>query len=214
MTLPALWLCADLDHPRAESLGARVGRALEAGPAVVWLRAPHGAPAREVLALARALVSLSRGSGAVFVGDRADIALAAGADGVHLPERAFDPAALRGWPLLRSRAVHDVRGAERFAMQTDALVASPFRAVPGKGEPLGAEGLGAIVRAAGTTPVIALGGVQTPDDVRACVDAGARGVAVRRALLDADDPLPVCAALQRALAQLTAPADPCDARPR
>lgn len=215
MTLPALWLCADLDHPHASSLVDRVRSALAAGPAVVWVRAGQGASARAVLDATRALIPLARAAdGLVFVGDRADIARACDADGVHLPERAYAPAELAGWPLLRSRAAHDVTGAQAFATQVDALIASPFGEVPGKGAALGAAGLRAIVEAARATPVIALGGVNDAAAVRACLGAGARGVAVRRALLDADDPGRVCEGLRRALMQLTAPANPCDAMRR
>lgn len=210
-----LWLCADLAHPGARDLSARVRRALEAGVATVWLRPGAESSAREVLEAARALLPLVRAAGgALFVGDRLDVALAAGADGVHLPERSFDPAEVRRWAIQRSRAVHDVAGAQAYASRVHALVASPFGDVPGKGRALGVEGLRAIVLAAGPTPVIALGGIQGPDEVRACVAAGARGVAVRRALLDVEDPLPTCEALQRALAQLTAAASSCDAEPR
>jgi thiamine monophosphate synthase len=212
MTVARLWLCADLSHPAAAALPARVARALEAGAATVWLRSAPDATARAMLDALRAMDPAVRSAGAsVFVGDRADVALAWGAAGVHLPERGYDPSAIASWPLRRSRAVHDVAGARRFAGSVDALLASPFGAVPGKGAPLGEAGLREIVAAAGATPVIALGGVDAPETARRCLAAGAFGVAVRRALLDVDDPYPVCVALQRALAQLTAGADPCDA---
>lgn len=195
-----LWLCADLTHPHAWELAARVEMALRAGPATVWLRSARESPAREVMRAARALRELTRAHGAaLFVGDRVDVALACGADGAHLPERSFAPAALSSLALRRSRAVHDSAGATAHAPFCDTVIASPFGVVPGKGAALGVEGLRALVLAAGITPVIALGGVRDGADVRRCRLAGARGVAVRGALMDAVNPEAVCATLWDAL---------------
>ncbi len=174
--------------------------ALRAGPANVWLRSAHDTPAHAVMQAARTLREVSRAHGAaLFVGDRVDIALACGADGAHLPERSFSPAALATLALRRSRAVHDLAGATAHATGCDAVLASPFGAVPGKGAALGVEGLRAMVLAAGVTPVVALGGVRDEEDVRACQRAGARGVAVRGALMDTDDPETACRRLWEAL---------------
>ncbi|MFO0629845.1 MAG: thiamine phosphate synthase [Polyangiales bacterium] len=198
--MSALWLCADLDHPRAEELPARVTAALGAGPATVWLRSAHGTPACDLVHVAHQLRAITRASGAaLYIGDRVDVALVCRADGVHLPERSFAPAQVAGLSLRRSRAVHDPSGVAAHAPDCDAVIASPFGPVPGKGAPLGVEGLRTLVRAAGGTPLIALGGVRDGADARACRLAGARGVAVRRALMDADDPAAACARLWEAL---------------
>lgn len=198
--MSGLWLCADLSHPRAAELTARLEAALRAGPSTVWLRSAPGTSSRAVMRAAHALraLTLARGA-ALFVGDRVDVALACGADGVHLPERSFTPRALTSLALRRSRAVHDVAGVTTHAPFCDVVVASPFGAVPGKGAALGVEGVRALVVAAGVTPVVALGGVRAAEDVRACVRAGAKGVAVRGALMDADDPEAACAVLREAL---------------
>jgi thiamine monophosphate synthase len=79
------------------------------------------------------------------------------------------------------------------------VVASPFGAVEGKNAPLGRDGLAALCRLAPTVPLVALGGIVTADDARAAIAAGADGVAVRRALLDAADPIAACAEIARAL---------------
>jgi thiamine-phosphate pyrophosphorylase len=177
-----------------------VTAALRAGPATVWLRSGRDTPAIDVMRAAKTLRAVTRARGAaLFVGDRVDVALACGADGAHLPERSFAPTALAHLALRRSRAVHDLAGVTAHAPDCDAVLASPFGAVPGKGAALGVDGLRALVLAAGVTPVIALGGVRDGEDVRACQRAGARGVAVRGALMDTDDTEAACRRLWEAL---------------
>jgi len=200
--VPALWLCADLDHPAAGELVARVAAVLSVTPACVWLRG-GAARAREVLSTARALRDVTRGAGrALVVGDRLDIAALSAADGVHLPGRGVSPEDARrltkGW---LSAAVHDAAEVDAARGRVEVMVLSPFGVVTGKGEPLGAEGFAALRRRAGDCAVIALGGVAGPAEVRAALGAGADGVAVRRALLNADDPARACAALAEALAR-------------
>lgn len=212
MTFPLrpLWLCADAGACAPEALVTRVSAALSAAPATVWLRSPHGHSAAPLLALAHALRDVTaRAACPLVVGDRVDVAVCCEADAVHLPERALRPAHVHHLaPSLRvSVAVHDATGVTR-ATEANALVVSPFGAVEGKNAPLGRDGLAALVARAASKPVIALGGITTVDDVRAAVQAGARGVAVRRALLDGDDPARACATLAAALdaAGLTATA--------
>lgn len=198
-----LWLCADLTHPRADTVVERVERALRGCDATVWLRSGASTPTRAIVEVARALRVLTRARGcALFVGDRLDVALAVEADGVHLPERSFHPSALRSIPLRRSRSVHTAEAAAGHR-DVEFLVVSPFGPVPEKGVPLGEQGLRRLCDAARETRVIALGGISTRDHLRACLSAGAWGVAVRRALLDGDSPDRACAELDAALAELT-----------
>lgn len=204
-----LWLCADLSHPNADELLDRVAAALLDGPATVWLRSARDPSARDLARTARALRALTLQVGAaLFVGDRVDVALAVGADGAHLPERSFDPASIASIALHRSRSVHDTEGARAHGPSSHALVAAPFGAVPGKGAPLGAAGITAICRAAGGTPVIAMGGVDGPEAVRACLAAGAYGVGARAALMASRDPRAACGRLRDALSELTAGREP------
>jgi len=116
----------------------------------------------------------------IVVNERAEVAIAAGADGVHL--RADGPPTdrartLRAAPWIVGRSVHpgDELGAHR---QADYLL---FGTVFGGGSkpataPLA--GLGALRDAAAATavPVVAIGGI-TPERARACVAVGAAGVA-------------------------------------
>ena len=123
----------------------------------------------------------------LFVNDRLDVALAAGAAGVQLPGWSVDPAAARGlnagWWI--GRSVHDWGEAEAAAaLGADYLLVGPVYATashPDK-EPLG---LAALERIVGLgLPVIAIGGV-TSKRVAELRRAGVYGVAAIRALWDA-----------------------------
>lgn len=197
--VPPLWLCADLDHPAAGELVARVAAVVAATPACVWLRG--GASARAMLSVARSLRDLTRADGcALVVGDRIDVATLAEADGVHLPGRGVAPDdARRVSAAWLSAAVHDEAEIAAARGRVDVMVLSPFGAVAGKGEALGVARFAAL-RADAGCPVIALGGITGPAEARAARAAGADGVAVRRALMDAGDPAAACAALAEALA--------------
>ena len=195
--LPRLWLCADLGLIPPIELIARVANALRAGPALVWLRFPQGSRARSVLDTAAALRRVTAGHGALLlVGDRADVALASDADGVHLTEQSLLPGDARRFArrdLIVSCAVHDEAGVQRAA-GADAIVVSPFASVPGKGAPRGAEGFARLRGLAPDTFAVALGGIADAAVTREAIAAGANAVAVRRVLSDAD-PSARCAEL-------------------
>ena len=177
--LPRLMVVADGQQAGLEAHLRGVLALLPAGAAIVQLR-DRRAGGRALLALAESLRTLTAELGALLViNDRADVALASGADGVQLPERGLPVAEARGLVgprILLGRSIHDPDGARRAATDgADYLVAAPVFEVPGKGPPLGLEGLRAICSAA-PLPTFALGGV-TPERVRGCLDAGAHGVA-------------------------------------
>lgn len=150
--------------------------------------------ARARLALARRLLPRVRGTGQRFqVNDRIDLALAVGADAVHLGEASVTPADARrlvGPETWISRACHDPERAG--AEGADAVVLSPVLA-PRKGRPaLGLEAL-AVARRAGAPLLYALGGIDAEGACRA-LEAGADGVAAIGAALEAD-----CSPLVQAL---------------
>lgn len=128
----------------------------------------------------------------VLVSGRADLARAAGASGVHLPERARPVADARAALGLEGALVgascHDARGVEaRAAEGADFVVLGPVGHVPGKSPAID----DATFRrsALGTSlPVFALGGVRDARDVARVRALGARGVAVQRAICAASDP--------------------------
>ncbi len=185
--------------------------ALGHGRLMVQLRDKAGADT-DVSAVAFALRAVTREARAVFViNDRTALACSVGADGVHLPSitpgtdvsLASRVAAVRaslGAAALVTAAVHDddeLRAASG-AGATAAMV-SPIFATPGKAAARGAAAIvsaRAFVDAARRAPsllVYALGGVD-PERAAECADAGADGVAVIRALFDADGEAGVTAA--------------------
>ncbi len=105
----------------------------------------------------------------ILVNSRADVALATGADGVHLPAGA--PAeTLPG--LLVGRSCHTLEEVRKC--QANLVTFSPVFESPGKGEATGLEMLKAACLLG--KPVFALGGV-TWENAAACMHAGAEGIA-------------------------------------
>jgi thiamine-phosphate pyrophosphorylase len=105
----------------------------------------------------------------ILLNARADVALATGADGVHLPADAPEQT-LRG--LLVSRSCHTL--AEVRAAQADMVTFGPVFQSPGKGAPLGLDALKTACQLG--KPVYALGGV-TWDNAAECMHVGAEGIA-------------------------------------
>lgn len=156
----------------------RQGRAaFVAGVDAVQLREP-GFDGATLYALARALSDAGR----VIVTERADIAVAAGAAGVHLRGDGPPPGRVRrviGPAMLLSRAVHAAEDAVRAgdeAVLDWIVVGTAFASVskPGRA-PLGGPGLAAIVDAA-RIPVIAIGGIDASTAAAAWA-AGVGGIA-------------------------------------
>ncbi len=131
----------------------------------------------------------------VFVNDRVDAALAAGAHGVHLREDSLPTASVRrllagcaAAPMWVGRSIHDPGKARAAGELADYLFfGSVFSTASHPGRtPAGLEGLRS---AAGATkrPVIAIGGVRA-ERVGELLDAGAYGVAVKSAVWGGRDP--------------------------
>jgi len=116
----------------------------------------------------------------VVVSSRCDIALAAGAAGVNLPESDIPVEAARSLmgERLVGRSVHSLDGALRAESEgADFVIFGPVWASvshPGSA-PVGIEALAEVVHAVGI-PVLAIGGV-TEERIAACRDAGAAGYA-------------------------------------
>lgn len=139
-----------------------------------------------------------------MINDRADVCALVGADGVHV-----------GWDDLPAAAVRQIVGPDAWvgvsthdpAELTRALSAgpdyvgygpvweSPTKA--GERDARGLQALGAIARAAGSTPVVAIGGLTTPARVAQAIAAGATAAAVLSAVSAAAD----MTAAARALAE-------------
>jgi thiamine-phosphate pyrophosphorylase len=121
----------------------------------------------------------------VVVNDRVDVALAAGAYGVHLPERGLSIADARALGATFVGVSRHTLDGVREAVDADLVQLGPIWRTPGKGEPLGPlvlEGARAILDAAGSkAKLVAVGGIETPEHVKAARRAGADGVAAIRA---------------------------------
>ena len=136
---------------------------------------------RALLALADRLARRARGTRTrLLVNDRPDIAIAAGLDGVHLRGSGPEVSRIRalGRPeWIVGRSVHgqdDVR-AQAAADYLIFGTVFPTGSKPPGTRAQGTEALAGVVRAAGC-PVLAIGGI-TPSRARACIEAGAAGVA-------------------------------------
>ncbi|SBT47743.1 thiamine phosphate synthase [Micromonospora auratinigra] len=124
-------------------------------------------------------------------------------DAVHLPAAGpYPPPAL---PLV-GRSCHDEGELARLSTEHHVTLSPvfPTRTKPGYGPPLRPAGLRRLI-AACPVPALALGGIETPDQVRACVEAGAAGVAVLGAIMRAADPTEAAATLGSALTEATPP---------
>ncbi|MFD6753775.1 thiamine phosphate synthase [Micromonospora gifhornensis] len=102
---------------------------------------------------------------------------------------------------LVGRSCHDEAELRRLRTEDYAFLSPvyPTSTKPGYGPPLGTVGLAALIRLS-PVPVLALGGIETPAQVRACVRAGAVGVAVLGAVMRSPDPRQTAAELTSAFA--------------
>ncbi len=188
----ALYLVTDSASAR-RPLADVVEECLGAGLRSVQLR-EKDLPVRELLALAVSLREGTRCHGArLLINDRADVALAAGADGVQRTHASLPVAAIRRIgppPFLIGASVHsEAEAREAAAEGADFLVFGPVYDTPSKrqyGPPQGLVALGHLVVAV-NRPVLAIGGI-TPARVREVLGAGAAGVAVISSILGAERP--------------------------
>jgi thiamine-phosphate diphosphorylase len=174
-----------------------VRRAVSGGATLIQYRDKHG-EGRRLVELARALKAVLEGTGVpLLVNDRVDIALAAGADGVHLGQDDMHPNDARD--LLGLRAIIGLTlktpdQADRMAgMPIDYGCIGGVFATMSKNNPappVGVEGLRKILshaRLANRGPVGAIAGIDVLN-AQAVIAAGADGIAVISALFMANDP--------------------------
>ena len=159
-----------------------IERALANGVERIQIR-EKDLPARELCDLARRVLSMPNPHGSqLLVNTRVDIALAAGAHGVHLTADSIAPSEIRrivpaGFLIgVSTHAVEEVLAAEREG--ADFVVFSPIFPTISKaayGAPIGIGKLSEAVQSV-HIPVLALGGV-TAENAAECLAAGAAGVA-------------------------------------
>ena len=169
---------------------ALVRAAVEARVTLVQLR-EKGLTGRALFELASAAARVARASGTrVLVNDRADVARAAGCDGVHLTTGSLEASAVRrafGEGFLIGVSAHKLDEA-RAAREggADFAVFGPVFDTPSKrayGPPAGLGALAEAARALSPFPLVALGGVGA-EGVGDVLRAGAAGVAGIRLFAD------------------------------
>ena len=154
-------------------------RAAAAGATMIQVRA-KALTARELAALVRCVVAVARAV-PVLVNARADIALACGAQGVHLPSDSLAPAFVRTIApagFLVGVSSHNMEELAQAAREgADFAVYGPIFATRSHPDtpPLGLDALAAATRLV-RLPIYALGGV-TEQNAPLCISAGAAGVA-------------------------------------
>lgn len=197
----ALRLLAITDDLRdgRDGLVARTTAAVRGGATMIQVRLKH-ATSRELVEVTRAII------GAVvvpvLVNDRADVALAAGAAGVHLGVDDLPVSAVRAFAPPGFLIGASFGGDDEHAHTEGADyvgIGPVFTTIskPDAGEAIGADGLARLV-ARSRAPAVAIGGV-TADNAGEVLRSGAAGVAVISSVLGASDPEQAARALRMAL---------------
>ncbi len=178
---PLLYYITDRKALPGEDPLPIIEQAVAAGINLIQIR-ERDLPVRRRLALVEeAVKAAGAGPTRVLVNDRLDVAVAAGAAGVHLPAHGFSVDEVRrSYPeLLVGASTHNLEELRRAADGgADFAVFGPVFETPSKkayGPPLGLEKLAEAARAV-NLPVLALGGV-TRENAADCLRAGAAGLA-------------------------------------
>jgi len=187
-----VYVITDSHQARGRSHREIAEAAIRGGATAVQLRMKDE-PARVMLDAAREIAPLCRAAGVAFIiNDRVDVALIAGADGVHIGQDdlpARDVRALMGPRALvgvSAATVEEGEAAERMGADYLGVGAVyPTGTKPDAGAPVGLARLGEIRRAV-RLPLVGIGGI-TADNAAAVIRAGASGVAVITAVTMAKD---------------------------
>src|SRR2546421_878575 len=186
----------------------QIARLSDGGARVVQLREKNLSP-REFYREAEGALRVARARGVrLVINDRADIALALGADGVHLGQDDMPPVAARallGEDAIIGFSTHNVAQAARAArLPVDYVAIGPVFATSSKENPgpaVGLEGVARAREAVGCVQLVAIGGINE-ENARAVLDAGADSVAVISTLLAPCDPSEITRRTRRFLDRL------------
>jgi thiamine-phosphate pyrophosphorylase len=204
---PFVYPILDVALLGARSVAEATSALVSGGARIIQLRAKR-VPDGDLLELAREALAVAHAGGALLiVNDRPDVALIAGADGVHVGQddltpadcrRVLGPGAIVGWS---AHGADDVAAADE---RLDYVALGPVFATTTKADAEPVVGVAAVREARRRTrlPLVAIGGI-TAANAGAVVAAGADGVAAVSALLTAADPAD---AVRRMRAALAAPA--------
>jgi thiamine-phosphate pyrophosphorylase len=184
------------DDARGRDMIEAVRRAVAGGATLVQYRDKTG-EGRALVERARALKAALAGTGVpLLVNDRVDVAMAAGADGVHLGQEDIHPADVRA--LLGERAIigltikNAAQAREAQGLPVDyGCVGGVFATTSklNKDAPVGLDGLAGIIaegRRAGPLPLGAIAGIHAGNAAEV-IGAGAEGIAVISAIFAQPD---------------------------
>jgi len=171
------------DSPEFEQILEQVSAAASSRIDLIQIREKR-MTTRVLFELTEQVAELTRGSRTrLLVNDRADVAAAAGADGVHLTTQSIDPATIRrtfGEKFLIGASTHSLAEAQTAKEGgADFVVFGPVFATASKekyGAPLGVDELQRVAPEVWPMPVLALGGINVNNAVE-CLRAGASGIA-------------------------------------
>jgi thiamine-phosphate pyrophosphorylase len=181
-----------------DGLAERAAAAVRGGATMLQLRLQDETP-RTLVEAARALRRAAPGVPLLVI-DRADVAIAADADGVHVGSEGISPAALRRIVPARFIIGVSVGADDDIARATgaDYVGIGPVFATGSRVS--SAIGVARFSELAGRCrlPAVAIGGI-APENAAEVLAAGARGVVVISALFGASDPMQAARALRSAL---------------
>jgi len=180
------------DDPQFSAILELVRAAVNAEVPLFQIR-EKSLPGRVLYELVVRAVSITQGSGTrLLVNDRSDIARAAGADGVHLTTHSLPTAVVRsafGPEFLIGVSSHSVEEAQAARDGgADFVLFGPVFETESKrvfGPPQGLDKLREVTRQLNEFPVFAIGGI-TLDNIAACLEAGAAGIAAIRLFDDVE----------------------------
>ncbi|KPM79540.1 MULTISPECIES: thiamine phosphate synthase [Cobetia] len=199
----SLYLVTDPALCAERGLEATVMAAVRGGVSVVQLRDKHASDEEMIAQAIRLKALLDEYEVPLIINDRIEVALASGADGLHIGQSDGDPVEARrrlGEDALIGLSVQTLEQLKAVDVERiDYLGLGPVHATPTKPDhaaPLGIEGLTQLVRSS-PLPTVAIGGISLAN-AGEVMTSGTDGLAVVSALCSAEDP---AAAAQQFLAQ-------------
>jgi thiamine-phosphate pyrophosphorylase len=156
---------------------AHLSHWIEAGVELVQIR-ERDLPTRDLAALTRQVLRIPNPHGTkILVNDRADVAIACKADGVHLRDGAVSPEKFVRPDFLVTVSCHEIEDAQNATGASFVLLAPIFKPLSKVAHrpALGTAAIAELTRRS-SIPVLALGGIDN-ENAGACTDAGAAGIA-------------------------------------
>ena len=202
----SLYLVTDRPLSLGRDLMEIIQKAVAGGATIVQLREKKSST-REFVELARAAKKvLDRARIPLVINDRADIALAVGAAGLHIGQTDMpyeDARSIMGPEAIVGLSVENIQQVkEAKSIDPDYLGVGPIfttQTKPDAAPPIGLDGL-AQIRLLTPSPLVAIGSINTTN-IQAVIKAGADGIAVVSAICSQPDPALAARNLARAIDQ-------------